>query len=228
MRNQIPKFGLRVLFLLSITIPLLHWVENTGDLRLYAQPWVPAGQIYYVLSKLLGLIGFSLLWWQCIWGLLPHSFSMTFGDSGKQRKQLHKYLGVTLLLLLLGHAASFILASGLRTQSFHWSAFIPNLSDFYHSRMALGIGAIWLLLLSSAHPLLRWSKNILAFKYLHQAGILTVYLTAWHALAIGTEAQCLFMRVQIISMIGLFTGIILYKFLRSTPAWSWHRRKVHL
>ena len=57
---------IKIFIVLGMILPFVFWLNSVGDPKLYLQDEVPAGQLIYAISKLLGLFAFALLWLQFV------------------------------------------------------------------------------------------------------------------------------------------------------------------
>ncbi|MBD8514267.1 hypothetical protein IFO68_16410 [Photobacterium sp. CAU 1568] len=195
--------------LFVVFLPLIVWSKNTGDPLLYFTDVVPAGQGFYVLSKLAALISMLLFGVQALIGL----FHVKFSFANKQR--VHRWVGASVLLMILLHVSGFIAATSLRSGHFTGHFLLPDIDDYYHARITVGLVALILIL--SAVLARIWLSGTLQ-KWGHRFAIPAFYLAAWHALTIGTESRHpIIQMVLIVLMILIGIGILRRLLLRPKP-----------
>lgn len=202
----------RTTWIAILTLPWAWWY-STADLTAYWQYGAPPGQIWYVLSKLFGLYAAVLLWLQALCGLLlPTSFGIWLPRWARAR---HGILGGITLLVVVGHIGSFVAAVSLRKARFEWPLLLPNLSDFYHSSITVGLIAFFLLLLAVGAAFLRHSLRPV-WRWLHRLVQGVVALGLLHGFLIGTETRDGFYTV--------FYGALALSFILAV-AIRWHASK---
>lgn len=195
--------------LFIVFLPLIVWSRNTGNPFLYFTDFVPVGQGFYVLSKLAALISLLLFGVQALIGL----FHVKFSFANKQR--VHRWVGVSVLLMVLLHVSGFIAATSLRSGHFTGHFLLPDIDDYYHARITVGLVAL-ILILSAVFARI-WLSGTLQ-KWGHLFAIPAFYLAAWHALSIGTESRHpIIQMVLIVMMILIGVGILRRLLLRLKP-----------
>lgn len=163
---------------LAIVFPSIQWWISVDPFATIAR-WemMPAGQGYYLLAKLLGMLSVSLAIVQ-----LMMSGLIRLGFDGFARRD-HRALGLLTALLIIGHIAAFITAASLRGEGIALHLLVPNLTHGTYNRgVSLGAFGFWLLLVGLAIPLLRFRARVL-----HRLVILAVAMGLGHGLWIGTE-----------------------------------------
>lgn len=193
--------GVAVITLIMAVIPAIMWMQSTGDLSVYIDYETPPGQVYYILSKLMGMYGIFLLWLQVIFTLVKRSsigekmpyWSITF----------HRNLGIITFSCLLVHAALFMTAVSIRKGHFAFGALIPKFDHgFYTSAVSLGVLALYGLVLVVIAGFVR-KRGIQKAKWLHRVSVVALILTLIHCLLIGTETR-------------YFTMLAVYAFMITT------------
>ncbi|QUJ69259.1 hypothetical protein KDD30_21005 (plasmid) [Photobacterium sp. GJ3] len=202
-----PQFFL--ILILLVLLPIIVWGKNTGNPLLYVTDWVPVGQGYYVLSKLAALISLLLFGVQALIGL----FTIKFSFATKQR--VHRWVGASVLLMVLLHVSGFIAATSLRSGHFTGHFLLPDIDDYYHARITVGLVAL-ILILSAVFARI-WLSGALQ-KWGHRFAIPAFYLAAWHALTIGTESRHpIIQMLLIVLMVLIGIGILRRLLLRPKP-----------
>ncbi len=177
-------FG-RMIWIAILTLPWAWWYSAT-NITAYWQYGAPQGQVWYVLSKLLGLYAALLLWLQALCGLLkPTWFGAWLPLWARTR---HGILGGFTMLVVAGHVGSFVTAVSLRKNRFEWPLLLPNVSDFYHASITVGLTAFFLLLLAVTAALLR-NKLRNVWCWFHRIVLGVVALGLLHGFLIGTETR---------------------------------------
>lgn len=147
---------------------------------------VPPGQGVYILSKLTGLLAFSLFWLQAMAALLGGLPRLPGLASRLQPG--HRVLGGTVLVLLVTHALLFFLAVSLRSGHPALGALTPDFSSgFYGFYRSLGVVALILACLAVLGGILRRHRP--GLRWLHRAWAVTFLLVFLHGVSIGTETR---------------------------------------
>ncbi len=179
--SVLAQMGWAVIFLL----PLCLW-HYTSDVYSYYRYGAPVGQIWYVFSKLFGLYAALFLWFQVVSSVL----SITSYRVGLPQWTLlrHQYLGCIVFVSMVLHIAFFVIAVSLRKEAFAWFLLLPNISDFYHAVITVGLLAFVMALLAVLSAVLR-KKMPQFWRYLHRAMMFVVALGLIHGFLIGTETR---------------------------------------
>jgi hypothetical protein len=171
--------------ILLMLLPLMAWLKAEGNPLDYLLNQVPAGQEFYIFSKLIGLYAFFLLWLHIMWVLLKGSV-FYFPLPHWQQNQ-HKIMGIILIVVAILHVLLFVMAVSLRKGVFAYSMFIPNFSDYYHSLLGLGVFAFWLL------PFILYSGIKLKANqhklWMHRSVFLFYLLVFFHGIGVGSETK---------------------------------------
>ena len=133
------KYLKTVLALFLLAVPGLIWYRQTGDLTFYFAEQVPEGQLLYVLSKLAGLYALVFIAWQIFAALSERVITLP----AVKRNRLHRWLGSLVIILALAHLVLFFLAVSMRQDAPALSLFLPSFKDYYHTRLAFGLFALW-------------------------------------------------------------------------------------
>ncbi|MEW5250938.1 hypothetical protein [Microbulbifer discodermiae] len=175
----------RPFWIAVFVLPLCLW-HITSDVYVYFRYGAPSGQIWYVFSKLFGLYGALLLWYQVVSTLLKKTrYACVLPRWTLLR---HRYLGGMTLLFVAGHVAFFVTAVSLRKGVFAGSLLLPDFRDFYHSAITLGLVAKLLLLVAVLAAMGR--KYIPGvWKMMHRGMFIVVALGLVHGFLIGTETR---------------------------------------
>lgn len=191
----------------SWLIPVGVWLDHTGNPLLYLTQPVPSGQVTYLVSKLLGTTVLVLLWWQAMIGLWPRIAERWLGRS---RFHFHRWHGVVLMAMMLGHAICFITAASLRGKKLNLHYVGLNWGDYYETHVTLGFLALVGMVVAAAQPLMLWRRKRLAIPAMHWLALIAYFLAAWHSLSIGSETRHPVLMTEIGLMIAtLALGIVL-------------------
>ena len=194
------KNHILVIYLLAVAIVFRVWLKSVGNPVIYMASTVPEGQGYYVLSKLMGLISLVIFALQGLSGVYKHFFNSIFPEKA------HRYLGSVVFAAMILHVAGFITATTIRSGYFTGHLLLPDVDDFYHSRITVGVVALLFTVIAVSSKAMR---NQTVSKYLHWLTIPAVYLASWHALSIGTESRTpIIQGLVFIILTALSIGII--------------------
>lgn len=204
--------GVTVITLIMAVIPVVIWMQSTGDLSIYIDYETPPGQLYYVFSKLMGMYAIFLLWLQVIFMLIKRS---SIGEKLPHWSiKLHRNLGIITFCCLLVHAVLFMTAVSIRKGHLAFGALIPKFDHgFYTSAVSLGVLALYGLILVIIAGFIR-KRGIKKAKWFHRISIISLMLTLIHCLLIGTETRYYLMITVYAFMIGTLTAALYsnYKF----------------
>lgn len=190
------KYLKTVLALFLLAVPGLIWYRQTGDLTFYFAEQVPEGQLLYVLSKLAGLYALVFIAWQIFAALSERVITLP----AVKRNRLHRWLGSLVIILALAHLLLFFVAVSMRQDAPALSLFLPSFKDYYHTRLAFGLFALWAFFLVAIAGLARMRSSAKLSRWLHRSYWIAISLVYLHALAVGTETQSV-------------TGIVFYSLL---------------
>ncbi|MBL1275070.1 MAG: ferric reductase-like transmembrane domain-containing protein [Ectothiorhodospiraceae bacterium] len=166
-------------------LPFTLW-HFTSDVVSYFRYGAPAGQLWYVFSKLFALYAVLLLWYQGLSTLLKDThYSTLFSTWGFLR---HRIIGCLTLLLIVSHIVCFVTAVSLRKETFAWGLLLPDFQDFYHMAISIGLFGFFTLLIAISAALLR-ERFPSVWKMTHRSMILVVGLGLVHGYLIGTETR---------------------------------------
>lgn len=181
------KIGLWACWLTIVISPFVYWFQTLGDISIYFQYEIPAGQTYYVFSKLAGMYALMLVWLQIVLALLKHSIFgqyLNFWTVG-----FHRKLGTSAALCVVLHAGLFVAAVSLRQAHFDYGLLLPNFNHgFYALTITLGVLALYLIFAVIITGILRHYK-FACLNWIHRFAIVAFILAFIHSLLIGTETR---------------------------------------
>ena len=184
-----------------LLLPVVAWTVSIFSGSVFTSSTQPAGQLYYVASKSLGLLAITIAGMQV---LIGYSQTPVF-------RRIHIGLGLALLLTAIGHWWLFSYAVMERTGSFPFENLIPITDGkYYHTGIMFGALAFWLLVTIVVTGIGQFKQSITA-RVFHRLGVGVFLLAVIHALMIGTEANGLTGKLYLISWTSL---IVLATFLR--------------
>ncbi|ODS23281.1 hypothetical protein AB835_09680 [Candidatus Endobugula sertula] len=195
------------IFWLTIFIAPLYLWHMTSDIYRYFLYGAPAGQIWYVLSKLLDLYGALLLWYQVLSSLLR---TTVYANALPRWTCLHhRILGSLILLIITGHITFFVTDVSLRRELFVWQLLLPDVRDFYHTAITVGLFGFLIAIVAVIAAVLR--KYLAAcWKTIHRSMLVVVALGLVHGFLIGTETRYGFYEIFYCAlMVSLFIALIL-------------------
>lgn len=166
-------------------LPLCLWYI-TSDVVSYARYGAPTGQIWYVFSKLFGLYGALLLWYQALSTVLKDSRYATALPLWTFLR--HRTLGSLTLLVIISHITCFVIAASLRKEMIAWELLLPDFRDFYHTAITVGLFGFFVALLAVFAAIFR--RHFPAtWKIIHRGLLVVVALGLIHGFLIGTETR---------------------------------------
>lgn len=197
---MINRYAFASLYILTVSLVLSVWLKSVGNPLAYIVSGYPPGQGYYIFSKLMGLVSLIVFGIQGLTGVYRPFFNKIFPQKA------HQYLGVAVFTAMLLHVAGFLTATTIRSGYFTGHLLLPDVDDFYHARITVGVGALLLTTIAVSSRAIRIEPLA---KYLHWLTIPAVYLASWHALAIGTETRTPLIQTLIfIILVALSIGLL--------------------
>lgn len=167
--------------------PWIVWAISERDLSVYLSSQVPPGQVYYVLSKLFGLVAISLVWWQCM-AALSRNNPLSLGFEPLKRRA-HIALGVSLAAMCVLHAGFFITAVSIRAGHFAGGLLLPHFfSGYYKFYVTLGLIALWCVFAVMWAGKMR-KNNPKFYGYMHKLALAVFALGFLHGISVGTETR---------------------------------------
>jgi len=195
----------RLCWLVIFALPLCLWYLAT-DVYSYARYGAPAGQIWYIFSKLFGLYGVLFLWCQGLCVLLKET---SYAAVLPQWVSLHhRTLGGLTLLVIVSHVACFIAAVSLRKEAIAWELLLPDFRDFYHTAITIGLFGFFAALLAVFAVMFK-KRFSNAWKMIHRGLLVVVASSLVHGFLIGTETRDGFYGVFYFALIVTFCLAIL-------------------
>lgn len=172
-----------------IFIILLPFLQGNGD---GIKPWellnytLPAGQWYYLLSKLAAQYAYILLCLQVLVGMIRTYVRAPFHG---MTLRLHRNLGMLTVSITLLHIGLFIIASTIRSGHFPMALLTLQFDQGYYAfYVSLGLIAAFLLLAITSIALLRKRLPYTVFEYGHRFAWLVWLIAFLHSVAIGSES----------------------------------------
>jgi len=175
----------RLIVAILLIMPGLIWYRQTGDIGFYFSEGVPDGQLLYVLSKLAGLYALLFVALQIMAALLGYLGTPLAPCKGNS----HRLIGIVTLCLAVAHLMLFFTAVSIRQDAPALGMFLPSFVDYYHTRLAFGLFALWGLLVVLVAGVMRAYRKETVTRWLHKLYWVVIALVYLHALAVGTEAQ---------------------------------------
>ena len=165
-------------FLISGTLVMLftYLYFRSNNLDTLFRLNAPQGQSLYVISKLMALGVYVLMWWQIMLGLFK-----------KLHTRHHIVLGICTLFLVVTHVISFISAVSLRQDNLAVGLLLPDFtSGYYKSGISLGVIALLCIVVAVISGALR-DKLPKYWRFGHGLVYVTFALASVHGLMIGSE-----------------------------------------
>jgi len=175
-----------VIFMILLVIPPVYLVIENQGLNDIFRTTAPDGQLYYLLSKLIGLMAFIVLCAQIVFALLDKIDKHKPPTSYLKR---HIIIGSTLLVLILMHSGLFITAVSSRSGHINLHPLVPDFnSGYYNAAVSLGVLALLFTLIAVASGLLR-KRCTKKWKSGHALIFVVMVLVCFHAWMIGSDVQ---------------------------------------
>lgn len=197
-----------------LALPALAWFLSVGDIRDYFLPSVPTGQVFYIFSKLTGLLALSLITLQI--SLMVGRRVRFVRVSRRWNLSRHRWLGVATMLMVFAHVALFISATTLRAEHLTWHLLLPRFqSGFYDQMVSLGALGFFLILLIGWFGRFAYRSHA---RMLHRFFVaVMIVLVMVHSYAIGSESNSPIMLIYyvLLSLILVYS-VFLFASGRST------------
>lgn len=173
---------------LILILPIAIFFKTTGDVSEYFRYQMPAGQTWYLISKVSGLYAIVFLWLQILQGLLSvcgHSFL-----NRSRNTHFHRNLGLCVLSLFICHITSFIIAVSLRNGFFSYQLLLPNFfTSYYPKIVSLGVIAAWFLLITIGVGIADGRLGKIGWVWSHRLSWAAFFLVFFHSYLIGSETR---------------------------------------
>jgi len=205
------------IIILIMAVCLFVWIRHTDNPAVLFDANLPAGQRFYLISKLSALLALASL-------ILQISF-MLFSRYAPARWiagwsfRTHQWLGMCTFVLIFVHSASFVAAASFRGGSMAWALLLPNFhSGLYNAAVSLGLIAFYssmVLVLLGFFARGKKNKFNKAHRWLVWPILLFVLI---HSIAIGSESKTL----EMIVIYGLALGVLAYLIYKKQ-----HRKKAN-
>ena|SRR3990167_433533 len=171
---------------LMVAAMALIWWNSVGNPLIGGRHFEPAGQQFYLLSKIAGLTGIVLLAFQALYAI----WKPLLPDHLRISRVGHIYLGVLVVVTILLHVTLFFVAAWIRQQHFPVALLIPDFGHgFYKSGLSLGLIGLWGMLLVLYLGMALASRPGKQLKRLHTLAMLMMVPAFVHGAMIGTEAE---------------------------------------
>jgi len=171
----------------TLVIPVLIWLQQTGNFSVYFDGTSPPGQLAYIISKLMGMLALALIAGQMILSLCQRLALINIQWLGRA----HRYLGLGIVLCAASHLLLFFIAVTLRQESPAFSLFLLDFRDFYHTHLSFGLLGLWLLIVVAVIGRLRRLRDYRWLAKYHSLYWVVTGFVYFHALAVGSESQSL-------------------------------------
>lgn len=170
-----------------LLVPVGAWLASTPDPLGYFLYDVAPGQRLYVVSKLVGLVAFSFLWFQALTALAGMAPQLPgFVRFGRP---LHRRLGLAIASLVVVHAGLFVAAVSVRSGHLALHVLVPKFdAGYYVQHVAFGILALGILLLAVVAGLAR-QRSPRIWRWVHRLWPVALVLAFLHGYGIGTETR---------------------------------------
>jgi len=202
------SFAIRLVLLLCVALPVAIWWKAVGSPGHYLQAQLPPGQLFYVLSKLAGLLSITLLGLQV--ALVPLS-KMTRNATFSRTPNVHRWFGIVVLIVVSIHVFLFVGAASQRSGHFAYGLLGVRLSNgFYDQIVSVGAVAFYLLICAVLLGVFLFRKRrSKAFRYAHRICVTgVVVLAVVHSFSIGSETATW-------PMMALYFAIV------ASLVWAW-------
>jgi len=128
---------------LAIIFSFLVWGRHTENIDVFIGTSLPAGQRFYLISKLSALVALAILFVQI--SLMLFKRYVPAGRRIVWPQRSHQLLGIVTFVLVLIHSISFITAASFRGGAPAFSLLLPNFqTGLYNTAVSLGLLAFYL------------------------------------------------------------------------------------
>jgi len=179
------------LTLLSLTSVLLYclfvWFRHTENIDVFISTDLPAGQRFYLASKLLALLALACLFLQIVFMVYSR-----YAPSKKFYWNIHAHLllGLCTFVLIAAHSIAFAAAASFRGGSPAYALLLPNFhTGLYNAAVSLGLIAFYLSIVLVALGFFSRVKGV-KYRRFHRYLVWLVLLCVLvHSVAIGSESK---------------------------------------
>ena len=164
------------------------WLRHTENFNILFDSNLPAGQRFYLVSKLLALLAIASLVAQLMLMLASRYASVSWLSSWTALS--HQWLGLSTFVLIGAHGATFLAAASLRAGSPVFSLLLPNFhTGLYNAAVSLGVVAFYLSILLIILGVLSQRKRSTFGRYHWWILWPLMACVLIHSIAIGSESK---------------------------------------
>lgn len=179
------------IFTVLLLLPPIYLVMKNQGLSDILRNSAPDGQLFYLLSRLLGMYALIILCWQIIstlWQKVDIHKPAILKPAILKLKS-HIIIGSSMIVLMLLHSALFLTAVSTRNGQLSLQMLLPNFnSDYYSTAISFGVLALLFSLIAAMAGLLRKHFNG-HWKFVHALMFIVMVLVFIHAWMIGSDVQ---------------------------------------
>ncbi|MBI5089774.1 MAG: ferric reductase-like transmembrane domain-containing protein [Actinobacteria bacterium] len=169
-------------------------------------------KLSWYISRSSGWVAFVLLAVTVVWGILGITKIIERRGLPKWLIELHRYLAMLSLVFTAIHLAGLV---GDNYMHVAWrEILVPYALDYRSGAVALGIVALYLLVVVQVSSWLRPHLPRKLWKGLHMLSYPAMWLVAMHGLRAGTDASNLAVRAGVMVVVGLTSLLILLRIVR--------------
>ena len=173
---------------LAIIFSFLVWGRHTENIDVFIGTSLPAGQRFYLISKLSALVALAILFVQI--SLMLFKRYVPAGRRIVWPQRSHQLLGIVTFVLVLIHSISFITAASFRSGAPAFSLLLPNFqTGLYNTAVSLGLLAFYLFLLLVPFGFIARSGGSLIRRIHRWLVWLALLCVMIHSVAIGSESK---------------------------------------
>lgn len=205
-----------VMLVVAVAVPASLWIYSVGNPLEYLETGVPDGQFLYILSKLAGLIGISLIGLQLV---MLRFRQHANGGHFKWSMSSHKLLGLSLAVVVVLHVGLFVAAASLRSGHLALGPLsLRFFQGFYDQMISLGALAFYLLALASVVGVLIYKvPRFHRYRIIHIIAVFVMTLLAGvHSAAVGSETRS----IPMMTFYALLAVILIWSVWSVRSRWS--------
>ncbi|ASJ76270.1 hypothetical protein [Granulosicoccus antarcticus] len=178
-----------VVFLVVLLLPFILWVQSVGHPVRILEAQLPAGQQFYLLSKLFALYAVFLVALQVL-SMLMIGVAGVRGARSRWPIHRHQTLALLIAVTIVGHVGCFMTAVQLRSEHAPWFLLLPRFnSGFYDAMVSVGVVSAYLIMMVIVMGSL---ARQVSFKWARIHRFLVypcIALIVLHSASIGSESR---------------------------------------
>lgn len=173
-------------------------------------------QIWWYVTRTSAVLAWVLLTISVMWGILLSTRVARRIDNPSWLQDLHRYLSGTALVMVGLHIVSLMLDEFIQMSPVE--LLVPFATDFKPLPVALGIGAMYVMVAVYLSSLIMDRLPRVVWKGIHISSYAVVLLVAFHAGWTGSDVGNLWYQIVATTLIGLTMVSVLVRVLVGRPA----------